>query len=65
MNEKIIECKQLGIDVAREYEYLWNTFKKAFPIATDEDVAKMVSITTGVCHDCYEWKSGCQCWNDE
>jgi hypothetical protein len=57
---------KLTKDEASElYPRLWETFVEAFPEASEDEITKMISFATGVCHSCYENPVGCQCWNDD
>lgn len=62
----IENIRKLSIDEIKEfYGSLFDTYKEYFPDATDETLATMVSIATGVCPYCYDSPTGCHCWNDE
>lgn len=52
------------VEVKKDFEKLFNTFKTAIDL-TDEQVATAVSIATDACPHCWEHERGCQCWNDE
>jgi len=30
-----------------------------------EQIADVLKAVDTTCHECWDWKSGCQCWNDE
>lgn len=32
---------------------------------TDNQIASILLVMTGVCHHCWDGPCGCQCWNDE
>lgn len=62
----IIEIDQLTIEEAQQdYPALWATARSYFPDMPDADIAKIVSLATGICPDCHAAPWGCQCENDE
>lgn len=63
----IENIRMLTVEESKDdyYKSLYDTYAKYFPDATDEALAIMVSIHTGICPYCNERPSGCQCWNDE
>jgi hypothetical protein len=49
----------------RDYPYVWETFKAAFPRVTDDEIAKMVSISVRICGECHEDTRPCYCSRDD
>lgn len=57
---------QLKVRKAKdEYPVLFSTFKHRFPQSREEDIAMMVSITVGVCSECWKEVKPCNCSVDK
>lgn len=61
----LIDFERLTVKEAKaDYPYLWETCRHEFGRLSDEQIATIISITTGVCPYCWERPRKCSCWND-
>lgn len=52
-------------DAMHKYSYIWDNMTEILPDMSNEEKRRVIEIVAGACKSCFQYESGCKCWNDE